>query len=98
MCVVLASRGYPLAPEKGAPITGPVKSELEDDLQVFHAGTALTSGGLITSGGRVLGVTALGDTVADARERAYARAGEIHWDGQVYRRDIAQTTRRDPTE
>ncbi len=55
---------------------------------VFHAGTAMSGGRVVTSGGRVLGVTALGKTIAEARERAYDAVGRIHFDGAQFRRDI----------
>lgn len=88
VCVVLASRGYPDAPVRGQVISG--LSEIAgDDLWVYHAGTALRGDALVTDGGRVLGVTALGATLADARQRAYAAAGRIRFDGAQLRGDIA---------
>ena len=84
--VVLAAHGYPLEPRKGDVISGlPAPS---DDAMVFHAGTALVDGELITSGGRVLCVTALGDSVKLAQARAYDALRSIHFDGVQYRRDI----------
>jgi len=84
--VVLAAHGYPLEPRKGDVITGlPADS---DDAMVFHAGTALVDGELITSGGRVLCVTALGDSVKLAQARAYDALRGIHFDGVQFRRDI----------
>ena len=84
--VVLAAHGYPLEPRKGDVITGlPADS---DDAMVFHAGTALVDSELITSGGRVLCVTALGDSVKLAQARAYDALRSIHFDGVQFRRDI----------
>jgi len=84
--VVLAAHGYPLEPRKGDVITGlPADS---DDAMVFHAGTALVDSELITSGGRVLCVTALGDSVKLAQARAYDALRGIHFDGVQFRRDI----------
>ena len=66
-----------------------VDSPDTDDVVVFHAGTARTDAGdLVSAGGRVLGVTALGDDLAQAQQRAYARVRSIHWEGQHYRSDI----------
>jgi phosphoribosylamine--glycine ligase len=86
--VVLAAAGYPDAPETGVPIEGVEEAEAAGAL-VFHAGTALDGGSLVTAGGRVLGVTALGDSVADARERAYRAVELIGLPGVQYRHDIA---------
>ncbi|MBN8510806.1 MAG: phosphoribosylamine--glycine ligase, partial [Burkholderiales bacterium] len=84
--VVMAAAGYPLAPRKGDPITGlPAPAE---DLRVFHAGTAEHDGALVTSGGRVLCVTALGDKTSLAQARAYDALADIRFDGAVYRTDI----------
>jgi len=84
--VVLAAAGYPESPRKGDEITGLPKDE--EDFHVFHAGTALKDGKVVTSGGRVLCVTALGDKVKIAAERAYAVARDIRFDGMQYRKDI----------
>ena len=90
-CVVLASGGYPGAYEKGFPISGLERAAARPDVHVFHAGTAAGEDGRpATSGGRVLGVTGLGDDLASALEAAYAAAGEIHFEGMQYRRDIGQ--------
>lgn len=90
VCVVMASKGYPGSCEKGFPITGIEDAELDPDVKVFHAGTALDKDGrVVTSGGRVLGVTALGDTIAEAKKRAYEAVSKIHWQGAWYRKDIA---------
>ena len=86
-CVVLASGGYPGKYEGGKAITGIVKAEALG-ATVYHAGTAVKDGALVTAGGRVLGVTALGDTLADAVHHAYRAAKEIHFDGAHMRSDI----------
>jgi phosphoribosylamine--glycine ligase len=84
--VVLASRGYPESSSSGDRISG-----LDDvaDADVFHAGTAARDGEIVTAGGRVLGVTGLGATPGEARDRAYAAAGRIEFDGRQLRSDIA---------
>lgn len=88
VCVILASRGYPGSYEKGYPIEG--LDELDDEALVFHAGTALADDGrLVTSGGRVLGVVGRGATIQQAREKAYAYADKIRFEGKHYRTDIA---------
>jgi phosphoribosylamine--glycine ligase len=93
--VVLAASGYPDAPQKGHVITGlPAAGE---DFRVFHSGTALKDGAVVTSGGRVLCVTALGDSIKMAQRRAYEVLESIRFDGLQYRRDIghrAVATRR----
>jgi len=89
VCVVMASGGYPGDYEKGKKISGLAQAAKLKDVVVFHAGTADKDGDIVTAGGRVLGVTALGDTIADAKERAYQAAGTIDFDGAYYRRDIA---------
>jgi phosphoribosylamine---glycine ligase len=86
--VVLASRGYPESASKGDVIAGLDAAEAEG-AQVFHAGTAEKDGRVVTAGGRVLNVTALGDGPAEARERAYAAAGQVRFDGLQMRSDIA---------
>jgi len=85
--VVLAAEGYPDAPRKGAPISGLPTTEA-DDLHVFHAATAEHDGHVVTAGGRVLCVTALGDNVRSAHKRAYDVADAILFEGRQYRRDI----------
>jgi phosphoribosylamine--glycine ligase len=87
--VVLASEGYPTAPRTGDVITGLDGHDADADVIVFHAGTAQTDDGLVTAGGRVLAVTALGADVAAARAKAYAAADAITWRGKYCRRDIA---------
>jgi phosphoribosylamine--glycine ligase len=89
VCVVMASEGYPGGYAKGATITGIEQADQLPDTKVFHAGTALDGDNVVNSGGRVLGVTALGDTLADARERAYAAVDLISWNGAWCRRDIS---------
>jgi len=87
--VVMAAHGYPEQPRKGDAITSlPPDAALDDDAMVFHAGTELVDGVLRTSGGRVLCVTALGDSLRLAQQRAYEIVQRIHFDGAQYRRDI----------
>ena len=87
VCVVAASGGYPGAYEKGKVITG--LDELPPDILVFHAGTALSDGKLVTSGGRVLGITGFGATIEEAVKRVYSGVEKIYFEGIHYRRDIA---------
>ena len=89
VCVVMASKGYPGDYEKGKIITGLDEAGKSDDVMVFHAGTAKKNGDIVTNGGRVLGVTALGDTIAAAKARAYQAVEVIKFDGAYWRRDIA---------
>ncbi|GAB2819287.1 phosphoribosylamine--glycine ligase [Comamonas piscis] len=84
--VVMAAHGYPDAPRKGDVITG--LPEDEDEVMVFHAGTTVEDGKPVTSGGRVLCVTALADNVKQAQQRVYATAAQVHFDGAQYRHDI----------
>ncbi len=86
--VVLASAGYPESSSKGDLIAG-LESVASDGVEVTHAGTARTDEGVVTAGGRVLNVTALGANAAEARERAYSAAGKIQFDGKQMRTDIA---------
>jgi phosphoribosylamine---glycine ligase len=86
--VVLAAGSYPESGDSGAPIEGIADAEAGGAL-VFHAGTALHDGRLVTNGGRILGVTALGDTLAAARTAAYDAVSCIEFAGMRYRRDIA---------
>lgn len=88
VCVVMASEGYPGTFTKGHPITGLGRVSQMDDVKVFHAGTRLENDRILTDGGRVLCVTALGDTLEQARERAYAACGAIQFRGAFYRKDI----------
>ena len=87
LTVVLAADGYPDAPRGGDPIAGLPKGD-SDDAIVFHAGTTQVDGAIVTSGGRVLGVTAMGDSVRVAQKRAYSIAEAITFAGMQYRRDI----------
>jgi phosphoribosylamine--glycine ligase len=88
VCVVIAAKGYPGPVTKGDAITG--LDALRDwrDGVVFHAGTARRDGRVVTDGGRVLGVTALGSSVRGAVDEAYRGVAQIAWDGMQYRRDI----------
>ncbi len=86
LCVVMASEGYPEKSRVGVPVRG--LPENTDDLVVFHAGTRRADDQVVTAGGRVLGVTALGETLADARRRAYSAVERIHFDGAQYRTDL----------
>jgi len=88
VCVVMAAGGYPGEYRKGDRIEGLDKAAEQEDLVVFHAGTALQDGKYVTSGGRVLGVTALGATVRDAIDSAYRGVASITWNGVHYRKDI----------
>jgi phosphoribosylamine--glycine ligase len=90
VCVVMAAAGYPDKYAKGRAIQGLDDAAQVADTFVFHAGTALKNGAVVTSGGRVLGVTALGDAIQDAVKAAYAAAGCISWEGAQYRKDIAR--------
>ena len=85
VCVVLASGGYPESYQKGKEI---VIGDIDDDILLFHAGTAIKDGKLVTSGGRVLGVTAKGKDIHEARAKAYKAVSKIHFDGAFCRSDI----------
>jgi len=87
-CVVMASGGYPGDYEKGKPITGIEQAEMDADVKVFHAGTAIKNGQLVTAGGRVLNVCALGQDLAEAQAKANAACAKIHFEGAHYRKDI----------
>ena len=89
VCVVMASGGYPDEYQKGKRITGIEDAQGVGDVTVFHAGTAMRDGELVTSGGRVLGVTGVGPTIAEAKQRAYEGVRRIHFDGAYWRKDIA---------
>ncbi|VAX15802.1 Phosphoribosylamine--glycine ligase [hydrothermal vent metagenome] len=88
VCVVMASGGYPGPYEKGKEIHGLKEAALVNNVVVFHAGTTLDNDRVLTSGGRVLGVTASGSTVGEAIDTAYEAVSKISWDGAVYRKDI----------
>jgi phosphoribosylamine--glycine ligase len=87
--VVLASAGYPGKYETGEMISGLDEAAKLEGVQVFHAGTKIANDEVLTAGGRVLALTALGSNIASARDRAYTAASSIHFDGCHYRRDIA---------
>ena len=88
ICVVMASGGYPGSYQKGCPIDGLEEAARIDGVQVFHAGTASLEGRVVTSGGRVLGVTAVGPDLQSARDTAYRGVEKIRFEGAHYRRDI----------
>ncbi len=97
VCVVMASGGYPGEYHKGKVITGLKEAAQLEDVMVFHAGTKLRDGNVVTSGGRVLGVTAIGETIAAAKTRAYEAVDRIQFEGAYCRRDIAdKAIRRRP--
>jgi phosphoribosylamine--glycine ligase len=85
--VVMASGGYPGSYKTGFPITG--LNDVDEDIMVFHAGTKMADGAVVTDGGRVLTVAARGRTIAEARERVYSNISRIHFEGCHYRKDIA---------
>ena len=87
-CIVIASGGYPGAYQKGFPIAGIYEAEKGEDVIVFHAGTKFVDGAFLTAGGRVLGVSATGPTLAEALRKAYAGAEKIKFEGMYYRKDI----------
>ena len=89
VCVVMASGGYPGSYPKGIAITGLEEASKLEDVVVFHAGTKEVDGQIVTNGGRVLGVTAVDETIAKAKERAYGAVERIHFEGAQYRKDIA---------
>lgn len=97
VCVVMASEGYPGSYEKGKLIRGLEEAAQVPDTKVFHAGTQRDEAGVVTSGGRVLGVTALGDSVATARLQAYKAVKCIRWDGAWCRKDIGDKALDVPT-
>jgi phosphoribosylamine---glycine ligase len=88
VCVVMASEGYPEKYATGKPITGLTKAAKMDDVVVFHAGTAMKNRRVVTAGGRVLGVTAIGSDIGVAIRKAYEAVEVIHWPGCYFRRDI----------
>ncbi len=88
VCVVLASGGYPRRYETQKRIQGLAEVELMEEVHIFHAGTKEFEGDLVTAGGRVLGVTALGGTITEAIDKAYAAVGKIHFKEMMYRSDI----------
>ena len=98
VCVVMASGGYPGDYEKGKPIRGLKEVSRMEDVFVFHAGTALRDGQTVTNGGRVLGVTGLGEDIPKAIEKTYHAVRKITWDGVHYRKDIGQKALTDRRE
>jgi phosphoribosylamine--glycine ligase len=85
--VVLASAGYPVSASKGDVISG-LENDFPEGTKVFHAGTTQQEEDVLTAGGRVLCVTALGETVSQAQQSAYEAVAKINWDGMFYRKDI----------
>ena len=90
ICVVMAARGYPEAPQRGTEIRGLAAAASDPDVKIFHAGTKRDGEQLLADGGRVLGVTATGADLAAARDRAYAAVDRIDWAGGFCRRDIGR--------
>ena len=90
VCVVMASKGYPGDYEKGRPIEGLEEVKTIKDVFIFHAGTAAKDGRTVTNGGRVLGVTGLGEDIPRAIEKTYQAVKKISWEGVYYRKDIGQ--------
>ena len=89
VCVAMASGGYPGSYKKGFPISGLDVAAAMEDVQVFHAGTKIQDEKVVTAGGRVLGITALGDDISAATRRAYEAVDAISFEGAQYRTDIA---------
>jgi phosphoribosylamine--glycine ligase len=96
--VVLAAQGYPATGSKGKLITGLESAAQFPDVKVFHAGTRLVENRVLTDGGRILNVTALGNTLSEAREKAYAAVGKIEFQGMFYRKDIGARGEASPKE
>lgn len=96
-CVVMASGGYPGDYEKGKVITGIDVAERDPDVRVFHAGTAVADGRLVTAGGRVLSVCAMGKSLPEAQQKANAACQQIHFEGAYWRRDIGFRVMPDPS-
>ena len=95
-CVIASSSGYPGAYKTGLPISGLASAAQTPGVEVFHSGTAHNESQLVTSGGRVLGVTATGDSLEQALSRAYQALSQIHFDGIYYRRDIGHRALKRP--
>jgi phosphoribosylamine---glycine ligase len=89
ICVVMASQGYPGEYQTGQPITGIAEADLLPDVKVFHAGTKLVDGTVVAAGGRVLGVTALGENISIAKLNAYTAVQMVRWQGSWCRKDIS---------
>ncbi|HWR59438.1 MAG TPA: phosphoribosylamine--glycine ligase [Thermodesulfovibrionales bacterium] len=96
VCIVIASKGYPGQYDKGKVIRGLDEVKGQKDVFVFHAGTSFDDGDVVTSGGRVLGVTALGADISEARDNAYSATRKIHFEGMQYRKDIAERALKRP--
>ena len=94
VCIVMASDGYPGSYEKGHEIRGLADANSLEDVHVFHAGTTSENGRIVTDGGRVLGITALGDELAAAKQRAYEAVKCIRWEGAWCRKDISDKARQ----
>lgn len=90
VCVVLASEGYPVKYDKGLRITGLEEFKNHEGYYCFHAGTKLQDGGFVTNGGRVLGITAKGKDLKEARANAYAATEWVQFDNKYMRRDIGK--------
>ncbi len=88
VCVVLASEGYPASPATGRTISGLAEAAACDRVAIFHAGTAVRDGRLVSAGGRVLSIVGIGPDLPDARTRAYRAAEIVHYEGKIFRRDI----------
>jgi phosphoribosylamine--glycine ligase len=89
LCVVMASEGYPGNYEKGRVITGLAEAAEIENVKVFHAGTATVDGNVVNTGGRVLGVTAIGSSISAAKLQAYRAVQKIRWPGAWCRKDIS---------
>jgi phosphoribosylamine---glycine ligase len=94
VCVVMASAGYPGPYERGLPIRGLEEADKVPDVKVFHSGTATADGKVVTNGGRVLAVTALGNTIPAAKLSAYTAVKQIRWEGAWCRKDISDKAQR----
>jgi phosphoribosylamine--glycine ligase len=90
VCIVMSTKGYPGEYPKGMEIQGLNEVKSMEDIMVFHAGTTVKNGKIVTDGGRVLGVTALGETIKEAIDRAYQAVEIISWEGAYYRKDIGK--------
>ena len=88
VCVVLAADGYPESPRTGDPIAGLAEAAAQDGVRIFHAGTSVRNGRVVSSGGRVLNVVGIGDNLDEARTRAYRAIEAVRYEGKIYRRDI----------
>lgn len=94
VCVVLAAKGYPGKYENGKVIKGLNELKTHEDIVVFHAGTSFDNNDIVTSGGRVLGVTSIGRDIEDARDKVYNAIKDIYFDGMHYRKDVADRALR----